>query len=554
MPLPNTNSSNEAVMPNDYAKANRDRLINDTGRQSSVMNDIQQKFSGFSGAGNVAQAGAYRAFGNNVVTQGAMAGVGALGSLVEKIAGMIGNSSDNDDIGSSGEVSEFTQIIDSSKVLQAMLSSLLRIEKLTGQQLKTGASGGSGGASLANKKIVDELEKDRKQSEKFSEELKKALTNGKKPDGTDILQSRASNVTATAFAGVQQGMFGSMGSNVLTQSIMEGFGAAGDSLKSLFGKGKKTDKIDPELAVAKDGVKVAKESKGVLDKILVGINGFNEKAKKFFEDKPLSDAETNLEAAEMKKSRGGRNPLLDAAKEKAGPDGTGQPVGDKIFGSLGDVAGTLAAGATGLLLGKKAAGTPKTVAGKSGSPLLDKAKEAAGPEGKGSSGKLGGKLVGVAKNAMKGGIGAVLGAGVGLGADILAEDQEEKGNTKTAAGLKVAGTAASYAGTGAMIGSIIPGVGTALGAGAGAVLGAGVGLWENRGAFFGGEKTTEDDAQNLAKKADEVRNPPSQSEAKTVNANTTNVVTNNQTVIGVRKPVRNEDLTANRYIDSVLSK
>jgi len=52
---------------------------------------------------------------------------------------------------------------------------------------------------------------------------------------------------------------------------------------------------------------------------------------------------------------------------------------------------------------------------------------------------------------------------------------EEGGAKDTVSGI---GTVASYAGTGAMIGSIIPGVGTAIGAGVGAIAGAIKGLFD----------------------------------------------------------------------------
>jgi len=96
--------------------------------------------------------------------------------------------------------------------------------------------------------------------------------------------------------------------------------------------------------------------------------------------------------------------------------------------------------------------------------------------GKGKGGRLGGLA--------KGGVAAVAGLGVGMAADYATE----QGHEKTGAGLDIGSSALTYGGTGAMIGSVIPGIGTAVGAGVGAVLGTGVGLYKNWGKFFGGDK------------------------------------------------------------------
>lgn len=75
-------------------------------------------------------------------------------------------------------------------------------------------------------------------------------------------------------------------------------------------------------------------------------------------------------------------------------------------------------------------------------------------------------------NFAKSGLGAGLGLGMaGMGISALSQNMEE-GTGKDLTSML--GSAASYAGTGAMIGSIFPGVGTALGAGIGALVGAGV--------------------------------------------------------------------------------
>jgi hypothetical protein len=94
------------------------------------------------------------------------------------------------------------------------------------------------------------------------------------------------------------------------------------------------------------------------------------------------------------------------------------------------------------------------------------------PEGKG----------GKAAGSLKGGLGGVV-AGLTLG--VASDIATNSGMEKTGAGLDIASQAAAFAGTGALLGSIVPFVGTALGAGIGGVLGAGLGLYQNSGALFG---------------------------------------------------------------------
>ena len=78
----------------------------------------------------------------------------------------------------------------------------------------------------------------------------------------------------------------------------------------------------------------------------------------------------------------------------------------------------------------------------------------------GGAGKMGGMLKGLGGGAVT--------AAIGIGADLIAGQMEEGGGQDAVSGL---GTAASYAGTGAMIGSIIPGVGTVVGGVLGGVVG-----------------------------------------------------------------------------------
>lgn len=94
----------------------------------------------------------------------------------------------------------------------------------------------------------------------------------------------------------------------------------------------------------------------------------------------------------------------------------------------------------------------------------------------------GGGLKGAIKGVGMGGAAALGGMALGAGADYA----KSQGNAKTGAGLDIASQTASYAGTGAMIGSVIPGVGTAIGAGVGAAIGFGKGLYENMGVLTSG--------------------------------------------------------------------
>lgn len=100
-------------------------------------------------------------------------------------------------------------------------------------------------------------------------------------------------------------------------------------------------------------------------------------------------------------------------------------------------------------------------------------------------GGLGGDYGGVESNrgksssskssSMKKGVG--LGAVTGIAGDFAADHFGR--DTALGAGADIVGQTATYASTGALIGSVIPGLGTAIGAGIGGVLGAGMGLWDN---------------------------------------------------------------------------
>jgi hypothetical protein len=104
--------------------------------------------------------------------------------------------------------------------------------------------------------------------------------------------------------------------------------------------------------------------------------------------------------------------------------------------------------------------------------------------GKTVLGKAGGFIKGLSP-AIKGGGAAAL---LGMGASYAGDKLKEAGHEKTGSALDVAGQAASWGGTGAMIGSVVPGVGTAIGAGVGAVAGGAYGLYKNWGSLFGSKK------------------------------------------------------------------
>lgn len=94
--------------------------------------------------------------------------------------------------------------------------------------------------------------------------------------------------------------------------------------------------------------------------------------------------------------------------------------------------------------------------------------------GKGLSGKMGKFGRGMAKGGMaKGGALALGGMAANVGREFMDDPDSDAGKA-----LGVLGSTASYAGTGAMIGSIIPGLGTAAGAVIGGLIGAGMGVYD----------------------------------------------------------------------------
>jgi hypothetical protein len=137
--------------------------------------------------------------------------------------------------------------------------------------------------------------------------------------------------------------------------------------------------------------------------------------------------------------------------------------------------------------------SPKAKSSGSDIPDMRLPKGPAGKAGKaaGVAGRIGGKAAGVAtrigpklisgaKALAPGGLAVLGGMAVNYGGDKLIES----GHTKIGAGTKVAGTALQGAGYGAMLGSVVPVLGTATGAAVGGAIGAGVGLWQNRKGLF----------------------------------------------------------------------
>lgn len=85
----------------------------------------------------------------------------------------------------------------------------------------------------------------------------------------------------------------------------------------------------------------------------------------------------------------------------------------------------------------------------------------------------------IGKGLVKGVAGGLAGAAVGAGLDYAGDELDKSGHDQLAIGARVASKAADWAGTGAMLGSFVPGVGTAVGAGIGGLAGAADGLYEN---------------------------------------------------------------------------
>ena len=201
---------------------------------------------------------------------------------------------------------------------------------------------------------------------------------------------------------------------------------------------------------------------GVADEVVAAAA-----ARKKLEDNAVNQGIAAQDAAQI-----ARNELTEIErKAKIGLDDLVASVNPLMQGFNATTAAatalTAAAGVAAVALGAMAA---KSMAGK--------AIEAASGTGSAGAGK-GGGIRGMAGGLLKGGVAALGGMALTKGGEYA----KEQGYAKTGAGLDIAGTTASYAGTGAMIGSVVPGVGTAIGAGVGAAIGFGKGLYDNYGTL-----------------------------------------------------------------------
>ena len=105
-----------------------------------------------------------------------------------------------------------------------------------------------------------------------------------------------------------------------------------------------------------------------------------------------------------------------------------------------------------------------------------------------------------------------------------------------------------------MAGSVIPGVGTAVGAGIGGVIGAGKGIYDQ---YFSDEskgkdsKAMLDNIETTQKSIDDTNKKPETASTPVVNNNS---VVNNQSIFPARQVVKNQDDSLNRYISSTMNR
>lgn len=83
---------------------------------------------------------------------------------------------------------------------------------------------------------------------------------------------------------------------------------------------------------------------------------------------------------------------------------------------------------------------------------------------------------------------SVAGIATGIVGNLASDALSDAGYEKTAAGVDTAATTAGMAGTGALIGSVIPGIGTAAGAAVGGIAGLGMSAYQNWDTWFGGDE------------------------------------------------------------------
>ena len=587
MPIPHVDPYAPPQTPMDYAYAERQKIISMQNIHTGIQGPLQGAKQTLSTEMQAIRSGWAGSMGTNVFAQTARSGLGA---LRESALSLFTPKQPSEMVEARDDIADS---IDNSKLLKNVLNSLIRLEKLqekildkpvevVGVDTEATASKlplhGKNRRSQKEQKfevtpVEDEgiklLKQQREEAEKFSETLKRKLVSTEEEQGS-IVGAHASNVTATMSAGMQHGIFNSMGSNIFTQTLMAGLGALGDTLEQVVAKQtskmgqpkqptespietpkeqaeapkvdetdipayKRRGKKEPEFkdvnaapekddydipAYMRRGKKDAQDvefrevnSEEVVDAVkknsdvsssmldeLVKMNAY------YTRNEKLTDAKA-AEAKAMHVSAPGSNPLLE--KAKAAEETPSGGIFDKLSEYAGMGAAALGAGAL-MGGGKKAPDAPGKPNGKT-------------PGRFGNVGKLLGRGIG----------GAVAGLATGFAVDKLTE----AGYNKTAAGVDVLGNAAA----GAMMGSIFGPVGTIVGGIGGAAYGA-YNQWQ--------KTKTEDPAEQLAKDADELNNRNGGSgDASTnvINSNNTNV-TNNETVMAIRKPVRNEDFTLQRYL------
>lgn len=189
---------------------------------------------------------------------------------------------------------------------------------------------------------------------------------------------------------------------------------------------------------------------------------------------------------------------------------TGGPLGDALGAAI--IGAPLLIGGVRMLVGSLKTAVLGKPSGRFGDPIHVTDDGGAGGGG-GITDMLGGKksiFSGRGKGMLRGGFGRGknmtlarslrggmkgfgIGAAIGIGADLMASQMDEGGAKDTVEGI---GTTASYAGTGALIGSVIPGVGTAVGAVVGGLAGAMTSLFtaeENRIKRQEAREKTEED-------------------------------------------------------------
>ncbi len=176
-------------------------------------------------------------------------------------------------------------------------------------------------------------------------------------------------------------------------------------------------------------------------------------------------------------------------------------------------------------------------------------------------------VAGGAKKVL-GKVGKIVGKGAGLGTisamglDFVADAVGK--TTKSGAILDVASDVAGMASTGALIGSVVPGIGTAVGATGGAVIGGVTGLYKNIDAIFGKspkqkmEYAATEKSPIFEESVNELEKINKQSEQKmysredSANKVIASTVKNNN-IFPTRQSTKNNDISFNRYLDKSFS-